>query len=64
MLEKPVFYKPGIWEEHLARLHLGQPTIKSNTTLRELLRVQAQAEDNSLDADQPGDIPIDDGEGT
>lgn len=44
MLEKPVFYKPGLWEEHLARLHMGRPTVKPAIDLRGLLRAQAFAD--------------------
>ena len=44
MLEKPVYYRPGAWEDHLSRLHMGQPTIKPTAGLRELLRAQALSE--------------------
>jgi hypothetical protein len=47
MLEKPVYYRPGPWEEHLSRLHLGRPIMKSTVDLRELLRAQALAEAES-----------------
>jgi hypothetical protein len=53
MLEKPVHYRPGIWEEHLSRLHLGRPKIRSSVDLRELLRAQALEHDD--EAEQPAD---------
>ncbi|GEM_PF-2844628 len=43
MLEKPVFYRRGAWEEHLARLHQGRPLIASTVNLRDLLRAQVLA---------------------
>lgn len=41
MLEKPVFYRSGPWEEHLARLHGNRPLGRGTMELRELLRAQA-----------------------
>lgn len=41
MLDKPVYYRPGLWEEHLSRLHQRRPMGKPTVGLRELLRTQA-----------------------
>lgn len=44
MLEMPVYYQRGPWEEHLSRLHLGRPMGKPAVELRELLRAQVLEE--------------------
>ena len=50
MLDKPVHYKPGVWEEHLSRLHLGRPVLKPSADLRELLRAQALENEEEIEA--------------
>lgn len=41
MMEKPVYYRPGRWEDYVARLHTGQPRVESGSSdLRQLLRAQ------------------------
>jgi hypothetical protein len=53
MLDKPVHYLPGAWEEHLARLHQGRPMLKPDADLRTLLRAQAmESEDEEIDGGQ------------
>lgn len=48
MLEKPVYYRAGVWEERLSRLHAGRPEATGTLELRELLRAQALAEMDAL----------------
>ncbi len=47
MSEKPVHHRPGQWEEHLSRLHIGRPVAPAPVALRELLRAQLLAENES-----------------
>lgn len=59
MLEKPVHYRPGVWEEYLSRLHAGRPEQRSTVDLRDLLRTQIFAEmekENGNGADVGGDV--------
>lgn len=53
MLEKPVYYRPGPWEQHLSRLHRGQPVVRPTVDLRELLRAQALEDEDQDDDDEP-----------
>lgn len=58
MLEKPVYFRPGPWEDHLARLHVGQPIGKPTVELRDLLRAQVADEAHTNgQADGQGDCP-------
>jgi len=54
MLDKPVHYRQGVWEEHLARLHMGRPILKPPADLRELLRTQAlESDEEEVEAGEP-----------
>lgn len=44
MLDKMVHYRPGPWEDYLARIHLGRPKMDSQAPdLRTVLRARLEA---------------------
>lgn len=55
MLERPVYYRSGPWEEHLSRLHSGRPLVKPAVDLRDLLRAQALAGEADERTDEEGE---------
>jgi len=67
MMEKPVYHRPGPWEDYLSRLQQGRPLAEPPLELRALLRAQLLEEMEESDAPEGPveltDIPDSNGNG-